>query len=105
MSSSPAFNAYVAKSGDPRADDHKFLVELACSATLVPAYKPELMARLVLPPTGGEKKTLVFIVCGGFKISQQDLVEYSEIVRKDLGAGGKWDAMVDGEKLQLDTTI
>ncbi|KAH9057147.1 tryptophan synthase beta subunit-like PLP-dependent enzyme [Lactarius deliciosus] len=86
------------------ADDHKFLVELACSATLVPAYKRELVTRLV-PPTGAEKKALVFIVCGGFKISQQDLLEYSEIVRKDLGEGGKWDAMVDGEKLQLDTTI
>ena len=91
-------------SGEPRADDHKFLVELACSATLVPAYKRELVTRLV-SPTGAEKKTIVFIVCGGFKISQQDLVEYSEIVRKDLGAGGKWDAMVDGEKLQLDTMI
>jgi len=79
-------------------------VELACSATLVPAYKPELVTRLV-PPTGAPKKTLVFIVCGGFKISQQDLVEYSEIVRKDLGAGVKWGAMVDGEKLELNTTI
>ncbi|KAH9053868.1 tryptophan synthase beta subunit-like PLP-dependent enzyme [Lactarius vividus] len=86
------------------ADNHKFLVELACSATLVPAYKREVVTRLV-PPTGVEKKALVFIVCGGFKISQQDLLEYSEIVRKDLGEGGKWDAMVDGEKLQLDTTI
>ncbi|KAH8983570.1 tryptophan synthase beta subunit-like PLP-dependent enzyme [Lactarius hatsudake] len=86
------------------ADDHKFLVELACSATLVPAYKRELVTRLV-PPTGVEKMALVFIVCGGFKISQQDLLEYSEIVRKDLGEGGKWDAMIDGEKLQLDTTI
>ncbi|KAN0141336.1 Tryptophan synthase beta subunit-like PLP-dependent enzyme [Lactarius tabidus] len=86
------------------ADDHKFLVELACSATLVPAYKLELVTRLV-PPTRAEKKILVFIVCGGFKISQQDLVDYSEIVRKDLEAEGKWDAMVDGEKLQLDTTI
>jgi L-serine/L-threonine ammonia-lyase len=87
-----------------RVDDHKFLVELACSATLVPAYKLELVTRLV-PPTRAEKKILVFIVCGGFKISQQDLVDYSEIVRKDLEAEGKWDAMVDGEKLQLDTTI
>ncbi|KAI9434000.1 tryptophan synthase beta subunit-like PLP-dependent enzyme [Lactarius indigo] len=86
------------------ADDHKFLVELACSATLVPAYKRELMTRLV-PPTGAEKKTLVFIVCGGFKISQQDLLEYTEIVHKDLGEGGKWDAIVDGEKLRLDTMI
>lgn len=80
------------------------MVELACSATLVPAYKPELVTRLV-PPTGAEKKILVFIVCGGFKISQQDLVDYSEIVRKDLGAGRRWDAMIDGEKVQLDTTI
>lgn len=88
-----------------RVNDHKSLVELGWSATLVPAYyKPELVTRLV-PPDGVEKKILVFIVCGGFKISLQDLVEYSEIVRKDLGAGGKWDAMVDGEKLELDTTI
>ncbi|KAI0253969.1 tryptophan synthase beta subunit-like PLP-dependent enzyme [Lactifluus subvellereus] len=70
------------------ADDHKFLVELACSATLVPAYKRELLARLV-PPSVGERKTLVFVVCGGFKISQQDLVEYSQIVREDQKRG-KW---------------
>ena len=47
----------------------------------------------------------MFIVHGGIKISQQDILEYSEIVRKNLDAGGKWDAMVDGEKLGLDTTI
>ena len=63
-------------------------MELACPATLVPAYKPELVTRLV-PPTGAEKKTLVFIARGGIKISQQDILEYSEIVRKNLDAGRK----------------
>ena len=50
-----------------RVNDHKSLVELGWSATLVPAYyKPELVTRLV-PSTGAEKKTLMFIVRGGFE--------------------------------------
>ncbi|KAI0303397.1 tryptophan synthase beta subunit-like PLP-dependent enzyme [Multifurca ochricompacta] len=86
------------------ADDHKFLVELACSTTLTPAYQHELLARLV-PPNPAEKKVLVFIVCGGFKISRQDLAEYSQIVREDQNVGGKWDLVVDGEQLQVDKGI
>jgi L-serine/L-threonine ammonia-lyase len=84
-----------------RADDHKLLVELACSATLVPGYKRELLTQLV-PPSVDEKKMLVFIVCGGYKVSQKDLVEYSQIVAEDQKRGGKWEVIADGELLQID---
>ncbi|KAF7338500.1 PALP domain-containing protein [Mycena venus] len=56
------------------ADDHKLLVELACSTTLVAAYKKELFDHLV-PPTG-TKRSALFIVCGGFKVSLDDIVQF-----------------------------
>ncbi|KAJ7273476.1 tryptophan synthase beta subunit-like PLP-dependent enzyme [Mycena haematopus] len=56
------------------ADDHKLLVELACSTTLVAAYRKELFERVV-PPTG-TNRTALFIVCGGFKVSLDDMVQY-----------------------------
>ncbi|KAI0262897.1 tryptophan synthase beta subunit-like PLP-dependent enzyme [Gloeopeniophorella convolvens] len=88
------------------ADDHKMLVELACSATLVPAYKRALLERLVPPPVdAGEKRALVFIVCGGFKIAQADLVEYAQLVGAELVAGGAWDVMVDGTRMHVDKAL
>ncbi|KAJ7734945.1 tryptophan synthase beta subunit-like PLP-dependent enzyme [Mycena maculata] len=60
------------------ADDHKMLVELACSTTLVAAYKSQLFDHLV-PPTG-ENRTGLFIVCGGFKVSLNDMLEYRALV-------------------------
>ncbi|KAJ7134980.1 tryptophan synthase beta subunit-like PLP-dependent enzyme [Mycena crocata] len=60
------------------ADDHKTLVELACSTTLVAAYKKELF-NLLVPPTGEDRPSL-FIVCGGFKVSLNDMVEYRALV-------------------------
>ncbi|KAJ7905260.1 tryptophan synthase beta subunit-like PLP-dependent enzyme [Mycena olivaceomarginata] len=53
------------------ADDHKMLVELACSTTLVAAYKEELFDHII-PPTG-TKRLGLFIVCGGFKVSLDDI--------------------------------
>ncbi|KAJ7489931.1 tryptophan synthase beta subunit-like PLP-dependent enzyme [Mycena galericulata] len=61
------------------ADDHKMLVELACSTTLVAAYKKKLFDYLV-PPTAGEERTGLFVVCGGFKVSLNDMVEYRGLV-------------------------
>ncbi|THU95033.1 tryptophan synthase beta subunit-like PLP-dependent enzyme [Dendrothele bispora CBS 962.96] len=54
------------------ADDHKSLVELACATTLVPAYFPELLEKLALGEEE-EELVLVFIVCGGFKVSSNDI--------------------------------
>jgi len=61
------------------------LVELACSTTLAPAYEPSLMSLLL--PSDGYLKTVVFIVCGGFKVSLREIEEYRSIVKKELKDG------------------
>ncbi|PCH38355.1 tryptophan synthase beta subunit-like PLP-dependent enzyme [Wolfiporia cocos MD-104 SS10] len=78
------------------ADDHKIMVELACSTTLTPAYRPSLFNKLV-PPLGAER-TVVFVVCGGFKISLKELEEYRQIVEADAARGGEWDVLCNGER-------
>ena len=59
-------------------EDHKLLVELACSTTLVPAYKPSIFNKLV--PRQGQgldgRPVVVFVICGGFKISAVELSNY-----------------------------
>jgi L-serine/L-threonine ammonia-lyase len=60
------------------ADDHKILVELACSTTLVAGYKRDLFDHVV-PPTAADRPSL-FIVCGGFKVSLEDMAEYRTLV-------------------------
>ncbi|EIN07806.1 tryptophan synthase beta subunit-like PLP-dependent enzyme [Punctularia strigosozonata HHB-11173 SS5] len=70
------------------AEDHKTLVELACSATLTPAYSPDLLSRLlgvVSPSRGHDSVKLVFIVCGGFKVSLADLAEYQHVAAIETG--------------------
>ena len=76
------------------ADDHKILVELACSTTLAPAYSPELFARLVPPSPSGARKNVVFVVCGGFKISLAELEDYRTIVEKKK----YWEVLCNGEQ-------
>lgn len=61
-------------------DDHKLLVELACSTTLVPAYNPDLFDKLVPPKESEDRRVVVFIVCGGFKIDLKTALEYEELV-------------------------
>jgi len=83
------------------ADEHKFLVELACSTTLTPAYKPALFSRLVPSTTKG--KIAVFVICGGFKISLEEMAEYHRLVETDLKQGsGHWEVMCDGERWLVD---
>ena len=81
------------------AEDHKILVELACAVTLVPAYKPTLFRRLV--PQSGEKTVVVFVVCGGFKISLEDLEEYKNIVASEGAAKTGWDVAYNGETFSV----
>jgi L-serine/L-threonine ammonia-lyase len=38
----------------------------------------------LLVPSDGALKTVVFIVCGGFKVSLGEIEEYRDIVRKEL---------------------
>ncbi|KAJ3548430.1 hypothetical protein NMY22_g1263 [Coprinellus aureogranulatus] len=63
------------------ADDQKMLVELACSTTLVPAYNPALFNKIV--DSTDEERTVVFIVCGGFKMSLAEATEYRRMVEAE----------------------
>jgi L-serine/L-threonine ammonia-lyase len=83
-------------------EDHKMLVELACSVTLAPAYKQSLLQHLVPSSSTAREKTVVFIVCGGFKISLEELEEYREIVGADLKNGESWEVMCNGDKLLVE---
>ena len=46
-----------------------------------------------------EPKTIVFIVCGGFKISLKEMEEYRVVVQQELEAGkDDWECACDGER-------
>ncbi|KAF9483774.1 tryptophan synthase beta subunit-like PLP-dependent enzyme [Pholiota conissans] len=84
------------------ADDHKFLVELACSTTLVPAYHPDFFDKLVEASATKDKNrpVVVFIVCGGFKIDLQIAAEYRMLAEGDpRGAGESWTVKYDDGQL------
>jgi L-serine/L-threonine ammonia-lyase len=71
------------------SDEHKMNVELACSTTLVPAYHPEIFHKLV-----PNAKNIVFIVCGGFKVSVNELARYQTHVIE--ATGREWAVLCDG---------
>jgi len=89
---------------DSTEDDHKFLVELACSTTLVPGYHRSLFNELVIRKAqeeSEERPVVVFIVCGGFKIDLGMVAEYQSLVAE--GSGGSWTVKDDdGQKLSFD---
>lgn len=74
-------------------DEHKLMVELACAATLVPAYSRTLFEKLVPPHPSGKPRTVVFIVCGGFKVSVAELAEYTRIVAAEKEKADQWDVL------------
>ncbi|KAG2114497.1 tryptophan synthase beta subunit-like PLP-dependent enzyme [Suillus cothurnatus] len=87
-------------------DDHKILTELACSTTLTPGYNRELLLR-ILGPTFSEifseerkEKCLVFVVCGGVKISFEDMREFEEIVAATQEQS-YWRVQISGEETQV----
>lgn len=79
-------------------DDHKMLVELACSTTLAPLYSPTLVSHL-FPPSSTETDALIFIVCGGFKVSNVEMAEYGRIVAENVAKGGSWQVRIDQQTL------
>jgi len=86
-----------------RTDEHKMLAELACAATLTPAYEPGLVERLL--EASDEPKTVVFIVCGGFKISLEEMKEYRMAVQRELEAGkNDWECACNGERWYVPKT-
>ncbi|KAJ7684946.1 tryptophan synthase beta subunit-like PLP-dependent enzyme, partial [Mycena polygramma] len=78
------------------ADDHKMLVELSCSTTLVAAYKKELFDRIVGPAE--TDRSGLFIVCGGFKVSLDDMVQYRALVD---ACGDSLEVYCDGEAVKI----
>lgn len=87
-------------------DDHKILTELACSTTLTPGYNREFLLRILGPtfsalsPEERKEKCLVFVVCGGVKISFEDMMEFEEIVAA-AQVQSYWSVQIDGEETQL----
>lgn len=87
-------------------DDHKILTELACSTTLTPGYNREFLLRILGPtfaalsPEERKDKCLVFVVCGGVKISFEDMTEFEEIVAA-AQVQSFWRVQIDGEETQV----
>ncbi|PCH37911.1 tryptophan synthase beta subunit-like PLP-dependent enzyme [Wolfiporia cocos MD-104 SS10] len=84
------------------AETHKLLVELACSTVLTPAYAPAILDQLMPPKASGEARTVVFIICGGFKVTLKELEEYRQIIDADLRNGKEWDVACNGEKWEIE---
>lgn len=81
-------------------DDHKTLIELACGATLAPAYSQKLFGSIFgQPPTTEKRRTIVFIVCGGFKITLKDMMSYR--AHLDACRGQEFDVWVDEEHMKM----
>ncbi|OJA21230.1 hypothetical protein AZE42_07994 [Rhizopogon vesiculosus] len=87
-------------------DDHKMLTELACSTTLTPGYNHEFLLHILGPKFSAlsveerKKKRFVFVVCGGIKISFDDIKEFEEIVAA-AQAEGYWSVQIDGKDIQV----
>ncbi|KAJ3966913.1 tryptophan synthase beta subunit-like PLP-dependent enzyme [Lentinula raphanica] len=89
------------------ANDHKTLVELACSTTLSVAYKPQLLDAVAPPRSDGRKRNVVFIVCGGFKINLSELAQYEEALKAEMEGNltGNWEVILDdGQIVNVDYT-
>ncbi|KAF5376551.1 hypothetical protein D9757_008299 [Collybiopsis confluens] len=87
------------------ANDHKTLVELACSTTLSAAYKAQLLDTVIPPRSDGQRRNVVFIVCGGFKVDLKDLAEFEKVVEEQLekDPNGAWDVIYnDGKVVSVD---
>lgn len=87
-------------------NDHKILTELACSTTLTPGYNREFLSRILGPafsalsPEERKEKCLVFVVCGGVKISFEEMREFEEIVAA-AQVQSYWRVQIGGEETQV----
>lgn len=79
-------------------DDQKFLVELACSTTLVPAYHPALFDKIVDRKDSKQRPIVVFVVCGGFKIDLATAGEYRKLLN-ELSPTHSWSVEYDDGEL------
>lgn len=87
-------------------NDHKILTELACSTTLTPGYNREFLSLILGPtfstlsPEERKEKCLVFVVCGGVKISFEEMREFEEIVAA-AQMQSYWRVQIGGEETQV----
>ncbi|KIK42267.1 hypothetical protein CY34DRAFT_805099 [Suillus luteus UH-Slu-Lm8-n1] len=87
-------------------DDHKILTELACATTLSPGYNREFLERILGPmfsalsPEERKEKCLVFVACGGVKISFEEMREFEEIVTA-AQMRNYWRVQISGEEAQV----
>lgn len=78
------------------------MVELACSTTLAPAYTPEFFSRLLEHRKGAlvdKPKTIVFIICGGTKISLDEMGEYQATANSYKMGTSAWTVSTNGKEL------
>lgn len=85
-------------------DDHKFLLELACSTTMSPAYSHELFWRILDPMSelsAEEKrsKNVIFVVCGGVKVTSDELSEYAQVLDRAAEIETEWKVICNGTEL------
>lgn len=85
-------------------DEHKFLLELACSTTMSPAYSREMFWR-ILDPTSElsaeekQSKNVIFVVCGGVKVTFDELSEYAQILDRAAEVESEWNVVCNGKEI------
>lgn len=90
-------DAFAMQSLSRFADKHKMLVEMSCATAVAPAFKPSLLEELV-----PGAKSIVFIVCGGFKISLDEIAGYNTVVEKEMQVDvSHWEALCDGRAIRI----
>ncbi|KAG8217432.1 tryptophan synthase beta subunit-like PLP-dependent enzyme [Butyriboletus roseoflavus] len=86
------------------ADEHKFLLELACSTTMAPAYSHELFWRILDPISElsaeeKQRKNVIFVVCGGVKVTPDELSEYAHILDRAAEVEKQWKVVCNGTEI------
>lgn len=86
--------------------DHKLLVELACATTLTAAYNVPLFDKVAVDNVVARgDMVVVFIVCGGFKVSLKELADYEETIERSIAEKGPegWKVVIgDGDEVVVE---
>ncbi|KAF8448051.1 tryptophan synthase beta subunit-like PLP-dependent enzyme [Boletus edulis BED1] len=88
------------------ADEHKFLLELACSTAMSPAYRHELFWRILDPMSElsveeRQTKNVIFVVCGGVKVTFDELSEYAQILDQAAEIEREWKIVCNGTDIYV----
>lgn len=85
------------------------LVELACSTTLAPAYHPTLFRRLLdfgdsSEKSGSYRQAVIFIVCGGVKISfEEPFYRSLQVEEASRSADHVWEVFCNGKRWEFES--